>query len=65
MQRVLSRDQLAALVPYSLNHIARLERRGEFPKRVKLGPARVGWLEAEVDAWIEARMRERDENEVQ
>jgi prophage regulatory protein len=27
----------------------------DFPRRVVLGPRMVGWLETEVDAWIERR----------
>lgn len=27
-----------------------------FPKPVRLGPRAVGWLESEVDAWIESRI---------
>jgi prophage regulatory protein len=33
---------------------------GTFPKPVKLGPKAVGWVEEEIDAWIRARMAERD-----
>lgn len=28
--------------------------KGEFPKPIKLGKRSVGWLESDVDAWIEA-----------
>jgi predicted DNA-binding transcriptional regulator AlpA len=34
-----------------------LEREGQFPKRIVIGENRVAWDEAEVDAWIEARIR--------
>jgi prophage regulatory protein len=37
--------------------IYRLEAEGKFPKRVKLSQRAVGWIESEVDAWIEARIR--------
>ena len=33
---------------------------GKFPKPVPLGPGSVGWLEDEVEAWIVARIAERD-----
>jgi predicted DNA-binding transcriptional regulator AlpA len=33
---------------------------GFFSKLIRLGPKAVGWLEAEVHAWIEARTDERD-----
>jgi prophage regulatory protein len=39
-----------------MNHIRRLEEAGLFPKRVQLGANRVGWVRAEVEAWIDARM---------
>jgi prophage regulatory protein len=33
----------------------------EFPQPIQLGPNRVGWIESEVDAWIDARIAERDQ----
>ena len=57
--KILSRIQLAELLPYSLSHIARLEQAGQFPKRIKLGTNRVGWLESEVDDWLQGRIAER------
>ena len=41
-------------------HLDRLEKAGTFPKRVHLGPNRVGWVEAEIDRWLAARVAERD-----
>jgi len=35
-------------------------KRGEFPKPVKIGERAVGWVEAEVEAWLKARMQARD-----
>ena len=32
---------------------------GAFPKPIQIGPKRVAWLSAEVDAWIERRAAER------
>lgn len=34
---------------------------GEFPRPIKVGPRTSAWVESEVDAWIEDRIRERDE----
>lgn len=31
-----------------------------FPKPVKLGPRAVGWIEAEVDEWIQSRIAARE-----
>jgi len=34
---------------------------GTFPKPVVLGAKSVAWVESEIDAWIEARIAERDQ----
>lgn len=59
--RILSKRELKELVLYSPQHIARLEKAGTFPKRIQLGPNRVGWLEAEVHEWLNERLRAREE----
>lgn len=60
VMRILSKRQVTELVLYSPQHIARLEKAGQFPKRVQLGSNRVGWVEAEVLEWLEARLALRD-----
>ncbi len=34
--------------------------KGDFPKPISLGPNSVGWLEAEIDKWINSKVSERD-----
>ena len=46
-------------IKYSRVHVSRLEKADKFPKHVNLGPQSIGWLEEEIDAWIEARAAER------
>lgn len=58
--RILSKRQVKELVLYSPQHIARLEKAGLFPKRVQLGPCRVGWVEDEVLEWLRERLEGRD-----
>ncbi len=58
--RILSKRQLKELVLYSPQHIARLEAAGTFPKRVQLGPNRVGWVEDEVLDWLRERIERRE-----
>jgi prophage regulatory protein len=58
--RMLSKRQLRDLVLYSPQHIARLEAADKFPKRVQLGPNRVGWVEDEVLDWLQQRIDRRD-----
>ena len=40
---------------YSLRWIYTLEQRGEFPKRIRLGPKRFGWDAAEIAEWQSKR----------
>lgn len=58
--RILSKRQLKELVLYSPQHVARLEKAGQFPKRVQLGACRVGWVEGEVLDWLRAKIDRRD-----
>jgi prophage regulatory protein len=53
--RFLSWPQLAAIVPFSRQHIGRLEREGRFPQRRQVGSNRVAWLASEVEEWLRAR----------
>ena len=58
--RLLSKRQVREIVLYCPQHIARLEKAGTFPKRVRLGQSRVGWVEQEVLDWLAQRIAERD-----
>jgi prophage regulatory protein len=59
--RLIPYDALAAkCITYSKPHLWRLERAGKFPKRVPIGPGRYGYLEAEIDAYIEQKIAQRD-----
>ncbi len=58
--KLLSKRQVRELVLYSFAHIERLEKAGKFPKRVTLGPNRVGWIEQEILDWIKNLVEERD-----
>ena len=53
--RVITRRELRSLVPYTPQHILRLEKKGKFPKRIKVGERRVGWWLHEVMAWLEEK----------
>lgn len=60
--RILSKRQVKELVLYSPQHIARLEKAGSFPRRVQLGPNRVGWVEDEVLIWLQNRLDRREDH---
>jgi prophage regulatory protein len=44
---------------YGKPHLWRLEKEGKFPRRVLIGHRAV-YLEREIDAWVAARISERD-----
>lgn len=57
--QIVDKRRLRDLVPYSPQHIARLEKDGKFPQRVQLGPCRVGWLLQDVENWIAQKVSQR------
>ena len=58
--RFLSKKEVRSLILYSFAHIDRLELAGKFPTRVRLGPGRVGWVDEEVQEWMQQRISDRD-----
>jgi prophage regulatory protein len=60
-QRLLTYNDLAEFgIPYSRSHLWRLWCAGKFPKPLKLSSSLNAWTEAEVLAWLEAKIAERD-----
>ena len=53
--RVLTMRQLRELIPYTPQHIYRLEAAGKFPRRIRIGENRVGWRYAQVLQWLSER----------
>ena len=41
-------NEITKIIPYSHNHIRRLEAQGDFPKRIRMGANRIAWLRKEV-----------------
>lgn len=54
--RMLRLSQVAAITGLSKTKIYQLQNEGDFPMRVQLTPRRVAWVEAEVQAWLAARI---------
>ena len=55
--KFLRRPEVCKRTGLSYPTIWRQERAGAFPARRSLGPNSVGWLEHEIDMWIESRVR--------
>lgn len=54
---ILKIEQVCAMTRLGRTTIWRRERAGDFPLRVRLGPASVGWVAEEIEAWIASRPR--------
>jgi prophage regulatory protein len=61
-KQVVSKKELRTVcgIPYSPQHIARLEAAGQFPKRIRLGQNRVVWLLKEIEEWLDERIAKRN-----
>lgn len=61
--RVLRTPDVQNKTGYCERQLRELEARGEFPRRFQLSPGgrAIGWLEQEVDSWIEARAASRQQ----
>ncbi len=57
--RILRLPELLHKTGLSRNTAYRLIREEGFPKPIPLGGRAVGWIESEIDAWIEERMQKR------
>jgi prophage regulatory protein len=50
--RIIDWKVLKTMVPFSRQHLHRLEKLGKFPRRVRLGAHRVGWWLHEIEDWL-------------
>lgn len=53
--RLMTLKQVLEVVPYTAQHIYRLERAGRFPRRLKIGENRVAWRLTDIEAWMASR----------
>lgn len=53
--RFLRKGEVLNRAGFSGSTLWRLERDGKFPKRRRLSPKAVGWLESEVSSWLASR----------
>ena len=61
MKRIIPPEDLPLKgIKYSNSQRWRKERDGTFPRRVQLGGNRVGYVESEVDQWIDSLVAARD-----
>ena len=56
LPRIITKRELRQIVPYTPQHILRLEKQNQFPRRIRIGERRVGWLLSDVEAWLRTRI---------
>jgi prophage regulatory protein len=54
-ERIMRYPHLKATTGLSRSTIWRLERDGNFPKRIQLSKNAVGWKQSEVSQWLQSR----------
>jgi len=59
-RRILRLPDVKAKTGLGHDSIYRLGREGKFPKRIQLSEHASGWLEHEIDAWIDSLAAQRD-----
>lgn len=58
--RLIRRKEVLSRIGLGQTSLYQLIRDGKFPAPIPVSVQAVAWLEAEVDAWIQQRIEERD-----
>lgn len=58
-RRVLRLPEVISKTGLSRTTLYTMSKTGQFPLSISLGGKAMGWIEAEIDAWIEDRMAAR------
>lgn len=58
-KRFISMKEVLSRVSWSKTHVYRLIKAGTFPTPVKLGPHKIAFLESEIEAWMNQRIKAR------
>lgn len=54
--KIISVDEVSKKTTLSRSSVYAYAASGKFPASVRLGDRQVGWVEAEVDAWLQERV---------
>lgn len=55
MKKILRPKEAATYLSLSLATLWRLNKKGDFPQKVRLSAKSVGWLESDIAEWLEKR----------
>ncbi|RZQ02769.1 AlpA family transcriptional regulator [Vibrio vulnificus] len=59
--KVIRLKEVMALTGLSKSSIYRFSESNDFPKSVPLGARSVGWIESEVNQWLERKISSREQ----
>lgn len=58
--RIIRLKEVLAKTSLGKTYIYKLIKIKKFPESIALGERTVGWLESEIDSWIQSRILQRD-----
>ena len=61
--QILRLPDVTAVTKLSRSTIYLRMTKGTFPRTISLGPRMVGWLEEEIQAWLQGQIEARDKTE--
>ena len=59
-ERLIKLNEVKRKTGLSRSSVYRLAKTGDFPQPIKLGERASGWLESEINGWIDSRIERRD-----
>lgn len=59
--KILRRPTVLKKIPVCRSTMYAMIAAGKFPAPIKLGPRSVGWVEQEVDDWLQEQIKARDQ----
>ncbi len=60
--RIIRLPEVTKLTGICKTSIYELIKKSKFPKQINLGTRAVGWVESEVQEWIQQRISQRDQS---
>lgn len=55
MDVYLKQAEILKIIPFSRQHILRLEKENKFPKRVQLGIKRIAWRKSDIEKYMKEK----------
>ncbi|ELH0894524.1 AlpA family phage regulatory protein [Vibrio fluvialis] len=56
-ERIIRESERLTITGISRTTCWEMEKKGEFPKRIRIGPRSVGWLHSQIQEWIKNKQK--------